>query len=358
MPTSPYAKAGLLALGLLTSIMIGWEIFLRQQGFILSYNDDEALWAHHHQQIYQATAANPVIIGSSRVKFGMDLATWEATTGAAPTQLAMAGTSPRPVLADLARDQDFKGTVLVGISEGLFFSPSGGFTEQQAHKAVAFYPKWSIAQRTGFTLNRLLESRLLFLDEDLFSLPSLLKRLPIANRPGVFALPPFPMKFVSNDFNRQTSITPEFVADTSLQNQQRAIWMYVFTQAPNKPLTDSALTDIFKAVAADVAKIQNRGGKVLFLRMPSDGKVWELEKQAFPREKFWDRLLQETGAPGIHFADYPELSKYACPEWSHLAPADARTFTGDLIRLMEQKMGWQISQADHTQSPTSTLTSR
>ncbi len=47
MPTSPYAKAGLLALGLLTSIMIGWEIFLRQQGFILSYNDDEALWAHH-----------------------------------------------------------------------------------------------------------------------------------------------------------------------------------------------------------------------------------------------------------------------------------------------------------------------
>jgi hypothetical protein len=360
MPTSPYVKAGLLALTLLISFLIGWEIYLRQQGFILSYNDDEALWAYHHQKIYESTAASPVLIGSSRIKFGIDLATWKATTGAAPTQLAQVGTSPRPVLADLARDNNFKGTVVVGITEMLFFAPSGSFPEQQAQKCIAFYPKWSIAQRTSFSLNRLLESRLLFLDEELFSLRSLLKRLYIADRPGVFALPPFPMKFTTNNFDRQTFITPEFEADTTLQNRQRSIWMYIATKAPQMPMPDSVLTGIFKDVASDVAKIRERGGKVVFVRMPSDGKFWELEKQAFPREKYWDRLLAETGAPGIHFQDYPELSKYQCPEWSHLTPADARTFTRDFIHLMEQKTGWRIAKANPglNQYEISTLTLR
>lgn len=139
-------------------------------------------------------------------------------------------------------------------------------------------------------------------------------------------------------------MTPEFVADTTLQNQQKANWIYIFTKAPRMPIPDSVLTGIFKSVSADVASIQSRGGKVLFVRMPSSGIILEIEKQAFPREKYWNRLLQETGAPGIHFEDYPELSKYACPEWSHLSPADAKTFTADFVRIMHQKTGWPITQ--------------
>jgi hypothetical protein len=360
MRASPYVKAGLLALGLLIGFVTVWEVYLRGQDFGISYNDDEALWAHHRQRIYRATAANPVVIGSSRIKFGLDQSTWEATTGAAPVQLAMVGTSPRPLLADLARDPDFKGTVLVGITEGLFFAPSGSPPEAQALKATAFYPKWSIAGRAGFSLNRLLESRLLFLDEERFSLRAMLKELPVSNRPEVFAIPAFPVEFVTSDFNRQTSITPAFLADTALQNKQRAIWMYIFTKAPKMPMPDSVLTGIFRSVASDVAKIRERGGQVLFVRMPSTGAVYELEKVAFAREKYWDRLLAETGAPGIHFADYPQLSGYACPEWSHLSPADASTFTADLIRIIEQKTGWSVArtQAVPAASQTSHLTAR
>jgi hypothetical protein len=184
--------------------------------------------------------------------------------------------------------------------------------------------------------------------------------LPIQNRPDVFALPAFAPKFTIHNFDRQTFLTPDFLADTALQNHQRAVWMYIFTKAPRMPMSDSELSGIFKAVAEDVASIQRRGGKVLFVRMPSDGPVRELEKQVFPREKYWDRLLRETGAPGIHFADYPELSKYHCPEWSHLSPADAKTFTGDLIRIMEQKTGWAVSRPNFlpNQSSVSSLTVR
>ena len=340
MHSSRYPKAGLLALALLAGFIIAWETYLRSEGYQLGYNDDEALWAYHHGRIYQTSAASPVIIGSSRVKFGIDLPTWEAAAGAAPVQLAMVGTSPRPVLADLARDEHFKGTVLVGVSEGLFFTPTGGFSEQQANKGIAYYPKWSPAQRAGFHINRALESRLLFLDEEHFALRNLIPRLRVPNRPGVFSVPPFPIRFTTSGFNRQTSLTPEFLADSSLQNEQRAIWMHIFTKAPKMPMSDSVLTGIFADTRAAVANIRARGGKVVFVRMPSTGKVWELEKKEFPREKYWDRLLKETGAPGIHFSDFPELARYACPEWSHLSPADARTFTRDLVRIMAQQHAW------------------
>lgn len=352
-----FTKAGLLSLALLLTFVAGWEVYLRLQGFGLSYNDDEALWAYHRQRIYQATTANPVIIGSSRMKFDVDQATWETVSGSLPTQLSLVGTSPRPLLADLANDPNFHRTVLVGVTEGLFFTPTGSFPERQARKCVAFYPTWSMAQQSGFAVGRLLESRLLFLDEEQFSLRGLMSQWPITNRPGVFALPAFPQKFVTRDFNRQTTMTSEFVADTALQNQVKAIWMYIASQAPREPMPVSVLTGIFREVSADVRKIQARGGKVLFVRMPSSGPIREGEKRAFPREKYWDRLLEETGAPGIHFEDYAELAKYDCPEWSHLRPEDARTFTADFIRIIGQQTGgaFSLSNADSARFNTLTL---
>ncbi len=364
MRTSLYIRAGLLALFLVTAFVIGWEAYWRLQGFELSYNDDEPLWAFHRQRIYESSPAAPVMIGSSRIKFGLDLTRWEEATGADPIQLALVGTSPRPVLANLAQDENFKGTVLVGVTEFLFFSPPGGPFEIKAHNSLKFYPDWSMAQQASFRVNQALESQLMFLDEERFALRFLLDRLYIPNRPGVFAIPPFPLPFTVNYFNRQTSITEEFMADTALQNQQKQIWVGLFTNAPKVPMADSTLNAIFDDVKASVAKIQARGGKVLFVRMPSTGPIREFEKQAFPREKFWDRLLHETGAPGIHFEDYPQLASYPCVEWSHLGPEEAKAFTRDFIQIMQQETGWSVQKAQTAQADTaiavstSTLTSR
>lgn len=365
MQTSIYIRAGFLALFLVTAFVIGWEAYWRIQGFELSYNDDEPLWAFQRQRIYEATPAAPVMIGSSRIKFGLDLTSWEEETGALPIQLALVGTSPRPILADLAQDENFKGTVLVGVTEFLFFTAPGSPFEMKAQNSLKFYPDWSMAQQASFRVNQALESQLMFLDEERFALRFLLDRLDIPNRPGVFAIPPFPLPFTINHFNRQTSITEDFVADTALQNQQKQIWMNLFAKAPQVPMADSTLNAIFDDVKASVAKIQARGGKVLFVRMPSTGPIREFEKQVFPREKYWDRLLQETGAPGIHFEDYPQLADYPCIEWSHLGPEEAKAFTRDFIQIMQQKTGWpvQTAQTAHADTPTivvstSTLTSR
>lgn len=83
-----------------------------------------------------------------------------------------------------------------------------------------------------------------------------------------------------------------------------------------------------------VDKIQNRGGRVIFIRCPSSGKLREMEAQFSPRPMFWEQILARTDAPGIHFEDHPSLADFSCPEWSHLTSEDATRFTQNLMPIL------------------------
>ncbi|MCF0074667.1 hypothetical protein LZD49_29550 [Dyadobacter sp. CY261] len=338
-------KAACLGGALVVLFLIGWESYLRQSGFICSYNDDESLWAATRRNIYQATPAGPVIVGTSRAKFDIDLQTWEGITGKAPVQLAIVGTTPRPVLQDLASDPNFKGTLILDVMEPLFFQPNGSFAEVSATKRLAYYPKWSLSQQASFVINRQLEDHLLFLDEEKFSVNALIKRLPIASRPGVFVFPVFPLNLEYGLPNRQTSFTDSFLTDTAAQAEVKGVWARMGLTSTKRGVGGDTLTNIIRSVAKSVDQIRARGGQVVFVRFPSSGEVWNAEQQAYPRELYWERLLKETGVTGIHFADYPELSRYKCPEWSHLSPADAKSFTKDLTRIIETKTKWSLQNA-------------
>ncbi|GAB3896993.1 hypothetical protein GCM10028803_14990 [Larkinella knui] len=339
---TPLQKASVLTLVCVLTFVVGWELYCRSQHLGLSFNDDESLWAHTRKEIYQSSPSRPVIIGSSRVKFDLDLDTWESVTGEKPVQLALAGTAPRPLLTDLANDENFKGTLIIGVTEGLFFTPDGSFPEREATKRVNFYPKWSLSQQLSFHINRVLEPWLYFLDEERLALRPLLTDLPIPPRPGTWGGPKFPREFSVTKFDRQEIMTDAMVADTAIQNKVKAVWMDIGAHSPKQSLPPFLLTAILNSVKKSVDQIRARGGKVVFVRMPSDGVFREIEKKSHPREQYWDRLLAHTNTPGIYFEDYPALSKYRCPEWSHLAPKDAVTFTQDFIPILQQKTGWPI----------------
>ncbi len=70
--------------------------------------------------------------------------------------------------------------------------------------------------------------------------------------------------------------------------------------------------------------------------MPSDGEYLAYENRLLPRAKTWDALLAATGAPGIHFQDYPQLQGYYLPEWSHMTQADAERFTAALYGIVNR----------------------
>ena len=342
MNTTNYSKAAWLTLVLVLAFVAGWELYWRHEHYVLAYNDDESLWSSKRKLVYQSSPKRPVLIGSSRIKFDLDLATWERITGEKPIQLSVVGTSPRPILTDLGNDPNFKGTLLIDVTEPLFFTPTGSFPEKEADKRVRAYPNWSLSQQISFQINRVLETNLLFLDDLNLALGPLLNRLPIPTRPGVWGGPKFPYEFAVNGFDRQTKMAPAFVADTSLQNKVKGVWQDIGAHSPKQAIAGPPLLEILNSVQLSVDQIRARGGKVLFIRTPSDGPMREIEKQAFPRALYWDRLLSHTQTPGIFFDDYLALTRFHCPEWSHLTPSDAIQFTQDLIPIVEQKMGWSL----------------
>jgi hypothetical protein len=92
-----------------------------------------------------------------------------------------------------------------------------------------------------------------------------------------------------------------------------------------------AKEDRFRDTDSAVTKLRARGGKIVFVRFPLTGELKALEDRITPRSDIWDSLLNRTGTPGIYFEDYPELSSFTCPEWSHLSAGDSVEFTKRLV---------------------------
>jgi hypothetical protein len=95
----------------------------------------------------------------------------------------------------------------------------------------------------------------------------------------------------------------------------------------------------FGDTVATVNKLRARGGKIIFVRFPNSGELKALEDRLSPREKTWDPLIKSTGAPGIYYSDFPELSGFNCPEWSHLSAGDSVEFTKRLVPHLRIALG-------------------
>ncbi len=341
MSSSHMSKSALLMLVLVLAAVSAWEIHLRKIGVTRTFDDGGPLWADKRDQVYQPADKATVFIGSSRIKFDLDIPTWEQNTGMKAVQLACVGSNPIPLLKDLADDKKFRGRLVVDVTEILFFSTEPG-NLSLPEQCIKYYKDRTPAQRASFALNHLLESNLSFLDKDNFSLTAYLNKIKIKNRPGVIVEPQFPWQFGRVNFNRQETMTPEFVADTNLHRRVTNIWEFFRSLSKEPPASGHKLDSLLNEVKMAVNKIKSRGGDVFFIRTPSSGPFWMGEQMGYPREKYFDRIAAETGCPSLHFKDYPALSNLECPEWSHLKPADAIVFTNEFIRILRDEKGWKF----------------
>ncbi len=178
MESSNLKKAGILTLVLVIISVTSWEFYLRSKGFDTSYYDDPSLWSHTRDMVYEPADKATVFIGSSRIKFDLDIDTWQKITGDHAIQLACVGSTPVPLLEDLANDKNFKGKLIVDVVEGLFFSSSPG-NARRPNENMKYYKDRTPAQRISFHVNHLLESQFVFLDKEWLSLNVLLDNLRI-----------------------------------------------------------------------------------------------------------------------------------------------------------------------------------
>jgi hypothetical protein len=334
-----FKKVALLAVVLTLLFAISWELMLRSGGYDVSYDDGPELWSHKRTQVYHPQDRSTVFIGSSRIKYDLDIETWKKLTGNIPVMLAIEGNSPLPVLEHLADDANFSGRVVVDVTEQLFFTNSP-FNLEYPREHVAYFNDRTPAQKVSFAINMFLESGLVLLDRDNFALNKFLDKLHLKNRPGVFEIPNiWPPEFGRITAERQNIMMPRFLTDSSLIKRVTGNWEFFRKINDEKPAEGKKMDSLLSVVKTSVDKIRSRGGDVLFVRTPSSGPFWEMDQKDFPREKYWDRLLSFTNCKGVHFNDYPNM-RFICPEWSHLSHPDAISFTKQFINILATEKGW------------------
>ena len=340
------AKSALLMLVIVTAVVTGYEVHLRNGGLQPSYDDSPSLWADKRADVYGDKQDQVVFIGSSRIKYDLDIDTWKRLTGIQPVQLACVGSTPVPILKDLAADPDFRGRLVIDVTEPIFFSSMPFFYERPT-SGLKYYHDHTIAQDVSFQLHSALESQLVLLDEENLSMNAQLGIMPfifpmLQNRPGVMGPPVFPMEFARTTFDRQTYMTPHFLADTAQVGIVKSIWAGLSKMPMPPPMNDAQILAFLQDIKKCTDQIKARGGDVVFVRTPSSGPFREMEKMGFARQRYWDKMLAVTGCSGIHFEDDVATKNLVCPEFSHLTVEDARRYTQAFVRNLSKIKGWNV----------------
>jgi hypothetical protein len=180
IPPLPWRGLTVIVALVVMGAVLAWEIYCRSIGYGPTLNDNEDLWTLARRKVKPESL---VIIGDSRGWFDLDLDEIQKGLGKRPIQLAAGGTCGFPILADLADDQNFHGTIICSIVPRLFFAPPGTPPMERGEKVVRRFHNQTLAQRASEYLAIPLEEHVAFLKHEDLALEALLKRLPIPNRP-------------------------------------------------------------------------------------------------------------------------------------------------------------------------------
>lgn len=335
LPKLPWPRLALFTTLATLILVASWELTARSWGYAPSYNDTSDLWAIARDRVQPESL---VVIGGSRSLFDFDGATLARGLGREPLFLGNVGSTAGPIFHDLAVDPDFRGDVIFEVTLPLVFAP-GGPTVEASLERLAYRRERTLSQRAGHFLARRLEEHLAFLKEEDLTLRQMLARIPLENRAGSAIPPREPPYIAAMRLDRTYALTQRILDDRPFREQIQRAWIALLSAAP--PMSEeervAARDAVLAALKADVARLRQRGGRVIFVRPLVTGGFLELENKMTPRADYWERLLRETGVPGIAFDDHPELAAFDCPEWSHLTPADAILFTERLIPLLRER---------------------
>src|SRR5205814_6666503 len=295
IPQIPWRGITVVVVVVVIAAVCAWEFYCRSIGYGPTLNDNEDLWTMTRQRVKPESV---VIIGDSRGWFDLDLDELQKGLGKRAVQLAMGGGCGYPILADLADDKTFHGTIICSFVPRLFFAPSGTPPMERGEKAVRRSHTQTPAQHASQYLAMPLEEHVAFLKQQDLTLEQLLKRSPIPNRPGALVPPRLPPYFGTVDRERRARMIEECARPGSeLQKRIQQIWIPLFTPPPPPSYIP---TDVFMAkmkdaiekrfgdTVAEVQKLRARGGKIVFVRLPVSGGLKALEDRTTPRGQTWD----------------------------------------------------------------------
>jgi len=325
-PAGPWLKTWLLAIAVVVAMSAAAERLTRSLGFVPSITDDADLWCAAFDRVAADDPSQIVLIGASRFQLGIDLREIAREfDGQEPIQLSVDGSSCIPVLDHLSRQTSFRGVVIVDISCTKLFhgleSDKGAQAEYLCH-----YRSRPVMNAFNRSLVTWIQSQTTFRQ---------LARSRTRGGPHWLAAGALPTpNYVTMDAERSRKANYSNVELDVLERRLAARRVL-----PDFHFEPDKIDGDINAVESMVSRIQARGGRVVFVRMPTTGRTAVAEEEHTPRAKTWDVMASKSRAILIHFADYPSLASCDCPDESHLDAADAPRFTAALARIIRRELG-------------------
>lgn len=317
---APWRKMWGLALVLSLVLLGAWEGFWRGQGFSPSLIDESGLWGQMRRKVKSGDARSVVLIGASRIQLGLNTAVFTQMTGITPIQLAINGEVPLILLRHFAQDVSFRGIIISDMNEEWVWTEA----EAEGRKPT----EWLRIYETQ-TWSAQVEQRLRGVMQGMvvFRLPDIAPhQVWKAIKDGRWPTPSY-VTLLSD-----RSVLADYTKLDKALIQQKNETYKAISHTPPWPPTE--YRERSRAIGSFVTPIVARRGKVIFIRFPTSGALWEMEEQRYPRKDYWDVFAAESQAVTIHFKDYPALANFDCPDGSHLDYRDAIPFTQALVEIL------------------------
>ena len=327
VPKQPWGK---IILGVLAGLVVGLVALEANAREMLGLHagdldNSEVTWTNEKLRAAGAPAA---IVGDSRILFDTDLNRFEALTGVRPIQLSIHGTSALTLLENVADDPQFRGVLIVGLADTMFFQPFDGYGGY-VHRFDEFRSPYKIVSNE---IDHVLQRRLAFLDSN-YRLSVVAHRLDPDFRAGVEGPKNDIWKVMEMGESRQGYLWDRVEYDPVIRARSRWAWKGFKEKFP---FTPELIAKGQARAKAAVDKIRARGGDVVFVRPPSAPQLRVNEEAQVPKAKGWDLLLRNTRSVGVHIDDLAQAQGLTLPEWSHLNRRCATVFTDAYVRRLTE----------------------
>jgi hypothetical protein len=309
---------------LLILVLVGCvEVLWRAAGYSPTVYNSPALWAYHRRQLSRHGSSGVAILGSSRMlaAFSTD-AFRQRYPNTFLAQLAIQGSSPVRAFEDLALDSSFSGTIICEFFEPAVVAPAN---ERHSYRTYLddFHRNSGLEDGLELTVLGPLQERFCCFYPELSVNNQLRNRIDLHRWQRT--------RNVVMRFDRRQLVDYEKVDLT----RAKAV-----TLKTMKALLEEDLKVIpsprdwleqARRLESAVHGLEAKGGRVVFVVLPCDGPMWELENRVFPKALYWDRFALATSAVAVHFLDVPTLADIECPDGFHLDFRQADGFTNSLL---------------------------
>jgi hypothetical protein len=291
--------------------------------------DDADLFCDVYTKIQDLGTKDVVLLGASRMQTGLDLHTFaKRYPDRKALLLAQSGKGTSyPVFKDIVEKTNYRGIIIIEETELTLSSSKTDQLTSVKHCTNNF----SVNRRLNRHISTWLQSHLVFLNPQSSSLRLWGNLVSERRLPAPFYVKTLADRQQLNDFALAQPKPLQALRDSRIQDTKQSSSIQTLPSFE----TWFAKTQHWQPL---IKKFQQRGGKVIFVRMPVDRDLWKFECKMYPPELYWQPWVNKLNVKSIHFVQYSNLSSFQLPDTSHLDTHDKPAFTKNLLTHLSNSL--------------------